>query len=141
MPFRWVVASDLSGAQSIGWVFAPYLQLEFKRNWNSTISAGPMWANENYHDYFYEVAPQFVTPTRPAFDATGGYSGTRITLSTGKHYGDIWISGFLRYDNLSGAVFEDSPLVRQKDSFMLGTGMVWALAKSERMVARPPDPW
>jgi MipA family protein len=44
------------------------------------------------------------------------------------------MGGFLRWDNLSGAVFEDSPLVTRKQSFSLGFAVSWILYSSEKMV-------
>jgi len=44
----------------------------------------------------------------------------------------FWVGAFARYDNLSGAAFEDSPLVRKKSSFMAGVGIAWVLAEAER---------
>jgi len=39
---------------------------------------------------------------------------------------------FARYDRLSGAAFEDSPLVKKKSSFMAGVGIAWVLAEAKR---------
>jgi len=36
----------------------------------------------------------------------------------------------LRYQNLNGAVFEDSPLVETENYFFLGVGVTWVLAQS-----------
>lgn len=40
----------------------------------------------------------------------------------------------MRYDNLTGATFEDSPLVRQKDYFAAGVAMTWILGESSTRV-------
>ncbi len=39
--------------------------------WNLGLLAGPLFADRRYHDYFYSVAPQYATPTRPEFQAAG----------------------------------------------------------------------
>ncbi len=36
------------------------------------------YGNEKLQDYFYEVDPEFVTDTRPSFDAKGGYLQTKV---------------------------------------------------------------
>jgi len=115
------LAVNLSDAGNEGWVFTPYLQLRYYSNMETAISIGPMWASEKYHDYYYQVDSQYVTGSRPAYDAKSGYSGFRLTVTNShrisKHY---WWGGFARYDSISGATFENSPLVKQKNAFMAG---------------------
>jgi len=118
------LAVNLSDAGNEGLIFAPYLQLRYYSIMETAFSIGPIWASEKYHDYFYQVDNQFATANRPAYDARAGYSGFRFTLSNShrlsKHY---WWGGFVRYDSLSGAVFEDSPLVRQDSSLTAGLAL------------------
>ena len=45
-----------------------------------------------------------------------------------------WVGAYVRYDVLSGATFEDSPLVRQKSYVAGGFGIAWMIGKSKRMV-------
>lgn len=126
-------AYDLGEIKDIGWVFSPYLQLRyFKSGWETAASVGPVWASEEYHDYFYEVAPQYVTANRTAYNARAGYSGSRLTLTMNKRFDDIFFGLFARYDDLTGATFIDSPLVKQKDSFMIGIALSWVFKKSEK---------
>lgn len=134
LPWRAVVATDLSHAEGIGWVFAPSLNYRMRNNngWGGDIALGPLYASEEYHDYYYEVLPAFATATRPVYDAPGGYSGSRLTLSASRRFPGFWVGVFARYDALSGAAFEDSPLVKQKSSFMAGVGIAWVLAEAKR---------
>ena len=115
------LAVNLSEGGNEGWFFAPYLQVRYYSRMETALSIGPMWASEKYHDYFYQVDSPFATAGRPAYEADAGYSGFRFTLTNShrlsKHY---WWGGFLRYDSLSGAAFEDSPLVKQDSAFMAG---------------------
>jgi outer membrane scaffolding protein for murein synthesis (MipA/OmpV family) len=136
LPLRAVLVTDLSHIDGAGWVFSPYLQYETQVGvrWSLDVSLGPIYASEAYHDYYYEVAPEFATPQRPVYDADGGYSGSRITVSLSKRFPRFWVGAFARYDNLSGAIFADSPLVRTEDSFMAGIGVAWILAQSETTV-------
>lgn len=119
-PLRMAIASDLRDTRSAGFIFSPYLQLHIDHKWDADFSVGPIWASEKFHDYVYQVDPEFATASRPAYDAKGGYSGTRITFSTGHRYKDWWFGFFVRYDDLSGAAFDDSPLVRREESLMAG---------------------
>jgi outer membrane scaffolding protein for murein synthesis (MipA/OmpV family) len=134
LPLRAVAATDFSNFESIGWIFAP--SLNFKADnlgggWYVGVSGGPLYASEEYHDYFYEVKPVHATATRPAFDAKGGYSGSRLTITASRRYPRFWVGAFARYDNLSGAAFVDSPLVKDKESFMVGIGVAWILMESK----------
>ncbi|MDH5599989.1 MAG: MipA/OmpV family protein [Gammaproteobacteria bacterium] len=126
-------AYELGQFESIGWVFSPYLQLRyFNSGWETAVSTGPVWATEKYHDYFYQVTPQYVTANRTQYDAQAGYSGSRVTLSISKRFDDIFFGLFARYDDLHGATYIDSPLVKQKDSFMIGIALSWVFKKSEK---------
>lgn len=139
LPLRAVVATDLTRAEHIGWVFLPHLDYDMRRlgpggRWSFGVSFGPIFATQAYHDYYYEVAPAFATGERPAYDAPGGFSGLSAGMNVTWRSGDYWVGGFVRYDNLRGAVFEDSPLVRQNDAFIIGIAVVRVLYRSERTV-------
>ncbi|MDT8318182.1 MAG: MipA/OmpV family protein [bacterium] len=120
LPFRMAVASDMNDTRYVGWNFSPYILLHMDHKWDADISFGPAWVDETYHDYIYEVRQAYVTADRPLYDAKGGYSGSRVTFSTGQRHGDYWLGLFARYDDLNGAVFEESPLVKKSSSFMAG---------------------
>ena len=132
LPLRNAIATDLSHTESIGWVFSPYLQLRYYSGWETAVSIGPVWASEEYHDYFYEVAPQYATATRPAYNARAGYSGSRITITVSHRFDRLWFGLFAKYDNLNNAVFMDSPLIRQNDSFMVGAALSWVFKESKQ---------
>lgn len=136
LPLRAAVATDLKSLDGIGAVFAPYLRFEAARLGSDRhgvldISLGPLYASEPYHDYYYEVAPAFATAARPAYDARGGYSGSRVTLAFTRHHPRYWFGAFLRYDRLDGAAFETSPVVERDDSLIVGAGFAWVLARSK----------
>jgi outer membrane protein len=133
LPLRTAEVVSFSQTKNIGWVFAPSLNFEaftVGGGWDIDTAIGPIYATESYNDYYYEVAPGFATATRPAYDARAGYSGSRLTITMSRRYPKFWVGAFARYDNLSGAVFVDSPLVKRKDSFMAGIGIAWILAQS-----------
>ena len=93
-----------------------------------------MFANKRYHNYFYGVAPQFATPERPAFEASSGYAGMQWIASLSKRFPSYWVGGFVRADTLSGAVFDESPLVKQKNSLSFGIAASWVFSRSSKMV-------
>ena len=134
LPLRAAAASDLSYVQSIGWVFAPSLNFEALQiggGWDIDTAAGPLYASEDYHDYYYEVKPAYATVTRPVYNAREGYSGSRVTFTASRRFPGFWVGAFARYDYLSGAVFTDSPVVKRQQSFMAGFGIAWILAQSK----------
>ena len=138
-PVRAVIATDLAHARDEGWVFTPQLNVDFYDlfpgpGWNLGFAAGPLYGNRRYHNYFYGVAPQFATPVRPAYDAPAGYSGTQFVTALSKRFPSYWIGAFARADALSGAAFEASPLVRQKQAFAAGIAVAWVFGRSRRLV-------
>lgn len=137
MPLRAVIATDLSSANYIGWVFLPHLAYDLRNvrdGWNIGLSAGPIFAANRYHDYYYAVPSEFATPTRPAYDAGAGYSGFSTGIVFSRRYPGYWFGTFIRYDNLHGAVFDNSPLVRQSYAVIAGIAVSKIVARSERTV-------
>jgi len=135
-PLRAVISSDFSSFQYQGWTYAPYV--EYYQRWRPSrrvytlsLAAGPMWASQEYHQYFYEVLPQQVTPTRSAYSAEAGYSGSRMTVSFSGISRRAWIALYMRYDNLRGATFADSPLVETNNYFIGGVVIGWLFVGSD----------
>lgn len=139
LPVRAVIATDLTHAQGAGFVFEPQAvldvnRLSFASGWRFGIAAGPMFADRRYNAYYYDVAPQFATAQRPAYQAPAGYAGAQVLLSTSRRYRDWWVGAFVRYQSLEGAVFRDSPLVKQRYAVSGGLGFAWVFARSGKLV-------
>jgi outer membrane protein len=122
-----------------GVTVSPYLNYKISQQDQGALmrysaSVGPIFANKRYHDYFYEVDSEFVTPQREEYHADAGYSGSRVTLSVIRHTQEFMIGAYARYDNLEGAVFEDSPLVETRDYFVVGVVFGWLLGASDETV-------
>ncbi len=138
-PLRAVIATDLSHAQQAGYVFQPQLNLALRPafldgKWNLGMQLGVQYGSRRYHEYFYGVDAQFATPERPAYAARAGYSGMLALASISRRFSRYWVGGFMRYDTLKGAVFEDSPLLRRQQSTMAGIAFAWIFAQSDRKV-------
>lgn len=124
-----------------GWVFSPTLNAVYQKPVTArallrlSLSLGPLFASERYHDYFYEVAPPYVTATREAFDAEAGYSGSRVSLGVSLRKRQWYLGAFLRYDDLRQAQFIDSPLVETDDYFTLALVLSRVLRTSAEAVA------
>lgn len=139
LPLRPVLASDFSSASYIGWVFQPQVNLDVKHiswmpGWNLGLLAGPIFADARYHQYFYGVDPQYVTSTRPAYRAHGGYAGEQFISALSKRFQNYWVGAFVKFDSLRGAVIDDSPLVRSKTNFSAGFAVSRIFGKSQTMV-------
>ncbi len=136
LPLRAVIASDLTDVRDAGILFAPHLDYRgvglMAGGWGTTLSIGPLYASERYHEYFYEVERPFATLSQPAYEARGGYSGSRVTVMLSRDYGRVWAGTFVRYDWLDGAVFADSPLVKRDESLMVGVAVTYVLASGRR---------
>ncbi len=137
LPLREAVTVEAS-PRAIGMTFSPSLSLDLNRvagGWHANVLGGPLFADRNYNRHFYAVDTAQIAPGRPAYDAPGGYSGWRAQASTSRRIGRAWVGAFLRYENLSGAVFRDSPLVRRNNTVAFGFGVSWVFASSSRLVA------
>lgn len=137
-PLRPAIATDLSHFQHIGWVFQPQMNLDLNNirqtGWKLGLAAGPVYEDKRYNQYFYNVDPQYATSTRPAYTAHGGYSGYQVIAALSKRFPGYWIGGFVKWDNLGGAVFADSPLVKSRRYFTAGWSVTWMLDKSDQVV-------
>jgi outer membrane protein len=143
MPLRVPITLE-SSPQTLGWNFSPRLNLDVENvggyeGWNFGVGAGPLFGAARYHEYFYSVAPRFATAERPAYEARGGYSGMHFLAAVSKRFPGYWVGAYMRYDNLSSAVFADSPLVRQQNYLTGGIGIAWMIGKSKRMVEIEAD--
>ncbi|HEX3914480.1 MAG TPA: MipA/OmpV family protein [Steroidobacteraceae bacterium] len=141
MPLR-AAATVEASPRIIGWTFSPRLNLDLKDpfglpGWNLGLLAGPLFADRRYHDYYYSVAAQFASASRPEFSAQGGYAGTQTLAALSKRYPKFWVGAYLRYDTLAGAAFVDSPLVQRKSYWTGGFGFAWMIQKSARTVEIP----
>ena len=123
----------------IGWQVTPRLNLDVTnpfghKGWTLAVVGGPVFGSREQHDYFYSVAPQYAAASRAAYDAKAGYAGMQVLSALWKRFPSFWMGGFLRYDDVGGAVFENSPLVTQKSGFSGGVAMTWLLGQSSKMV-------
>jgi outer membrane scaffolding protein for murein synthesis (MipA/OmpV family) len=138
LPLRTAITVEGS-PKSIGWVFHPKLNMDITDlpgmgGWNLGMLAGPLFGDKRQHAYYYTVAPQYATAGRPAYDAGAGYAGMQYLVALSKRFPKYWVGGFVRYDSLSGATFEDSPLVRKKDYLAAGIAFTWVFGESSTRV-------
>lgn len=138
LPVRAIITSEI---EHIGWIAQPQLNLDMAdplgyEGWRLGLVAGPLFGDEEYHNYFYGVEPQFARPDRRAFNADGGYAGSQLIAALSKRYPRIWVGGFVKWDTVDSAVFEDSPLLKDEAFFTGGFAIAWIFKVSTTLVER-----
>ncbi len=128
LPLRYAYTLD-GDLDNIGWVFQPRLSWRKPATrlgeWKLRFNIGPLYASDDHHAYFYSVDDEDSTPSRPAFEADGGFSGYRSEFTYSRRIGQYWLGGFLRYDDLGNSEIDDSPLVSDNGSWTTGIALAW----------------
>jgi outer membrane scaffolding protein for murein synthesis (MipA/OmpV family) len=141
LPLRTVFTFE-SSPRHIGTVFAPNLELGLATGtpWRLGMQIGPMWGSRSLHSHYYGVAAAEAVSSpalqRPAYEARGGYAGWHALGSVSRRFERHWVGAFVRHDHLGGAVFADSPLVRDKRNWSVGVAAAWVFASSSQQVSR-----
>jgi outer membrane scaffolding protein for murein synthesis (MipA/OmpV family) len=106
-----------------------------KSPWGAGLKTGLELSDSRYNGYFYNVDEAYVTPDRPYYQSEGGYGGVAVSGWISRRLFDgVSVAMYARLDNVGGAVFEDSPLVRASNSYMVGAGFTWKIAQSKKQV-------
>jgi outer membrane protein len=136
LPVRAVVTVE-SGARMIGWNATPNLNLDIEnlKGWNLGLQAGPVFASRGLHGHYYDVSATDATASRSAYRARGGAGGMQALAALSRRVDNHWTGFFIRYDNVSGARFADSPLVHRREHLSFGVAMSWVFATSSRQVS------
>jgi outer membrane scaffolding protein for murein synthesis (MipA/OmpV family) len=139
LPARYAFTIE-ANPRSVGWQFTPRLNLDLIdparwRGWNIGLLAGPVFGSSQQHAYFYSVADRYATATRSRYDAPGGYAGWQLLGAVSKRFPTYWVGGFIRYDSLQGAVFNESPLVDSPRYVAAGIAIAWIIADSSLRVS------
>jgi outer membrane scaffolding protein for murein synthesis (MipA/OmpV family) len=126
-----------SKSRLAGWIATPNVNLDLRTvgGWNVGLQAGPLFTDRRLNAYFYDVAPAYASAARPAYRSSGGYAGFNALAGLSRRDGNRWLGFFVKADSLSGAAFEDSPLVRQRHHWSAGVAVSWVFAQSSRTVS------
>jgi outer membrane scaffolding protein for murein synthesis (MipA/OmpV family) len=87
------------------------------------------FVDRGYADYYYSVTPQYATPTRPSYDAPGGYGGWSSQAGVSWHRGDMVYGAFIEHTSLHGAKYQSSPLVGDAGGWSFGLAVAWVLRR------------
>lgn len=97
------------------------------------LTAGIDLSNSTYHRYFYGVRPEDAAAERPTYRPSGGYAGCSISASGSRQLTDnLTLGAYYRHDNISGAAYVDSPLVRTENNTIIGCALIWRLFRSKK---------
>lgn len=137
LPLRVAVSAQGLTLHHRGWVTGP------RAEWHKTLhlqdgdavyldsALSAEFVDRSYADYYYSVAPEFATATRPAYSAPGGYAGESIELGFSWHHGDMVYGAFVEHTGLHGAAFQSSPLVGRADGLSLGVAVSWIFQRDD----------
>ncbi len=136
---RAAVAVSLQAApRDVGWLVQPRIQYRCRddcgRGWDLKATVGPWFGSRRYHQYYYGVPESAATGERPAWDAPAGYGGFGLALKASRRFPHAWFGLYLRYDDLHGVAYEESPLFRSRGAFTVGAALAWVFRESERQV-------
>jgi MipA family protein len=102
--------------------------------WGYGVNLGLMVGTQRLAHTFYGVAPEFVTPTRPLYEAKAGLISTRLTFNLGTSLSPDWrFFAFARFDTVKGAANRSSPLVDKPTGASAGVGLAWTGWRSDSL--------
>ncbi len=138
LPLRAVVTLQ-KHPQALGWSFTPHLNLDVANlgTYKLGLQAGPQFGTRRLHGYFYDVNSQDAHPGRQAYQARGGFAGMQLTAALSRSFNGSWLGFFVRVDQLKGARFAASPLVKQATQASMGVAVAWVLSRSSSTVETP----
>ncbi len=139
-PVRWVLASDFQSIHEEGFFSSPGFYYYFRQGFSArerlkiTLGARADFATARNNNYFYGVDDDEATAVRPAYKSTGGFAGLAYVFSLNWHVNDFWLGGFYRLRDLSGSVYENSPLMETTRSETFGFAITWNFYQSDETV-------
>ena len=145
-PVRAVFSTDWSSVSFRGFTFAPDIAYEHMHFLSPfarlRVSAGVVFGTDRYADYFYDVAPEYARPGRPAYNAQAGYIGSRVSISYRLPLSERFsvVAGG-RVENFSGAANADSPLFRSEWNATVVAGFAFSFWRSEATVNAASQPF
>lgn len=133
LPLRTVIEAR-SGLRTQGFTFEPKLVYELRGPqgaWSFDANLALVMGERKINRYFYEVAPQYATVSRPAYEADAGLMLVRAGASGSRMlHPDLRMFGFLRYDSYANAANRASPLMKRDSGASAGFGFAWTIKRS-----------
>lgn len=145
LPIRANIGISGDGLNESGFTFAPNVTYFRNFDWSGTawragVALGPQFGSKDYQNLYYGVDDAFATDTRPSYSADSGYAGSRLLMTLRSQNRErLWV-WFVRYENINGATFDDSPLVETNNGLSIGLIFSKFLFKSKQTVKRKVTP-
>ena len=140
VPLRAVISTDFHAVRHVGFVSVPEIAYQHDnfggRRARLKLGIGAAFADQRFQQTLYGVSSLYATAARPAYNASGGYLGSRVQLSFSQRVSPAirWI-GAVRADFHGGAVNEASPLFRRKNTATVGFALIWTIVRSAATAA------
>jgi outer membrane scaffolding protein for murein synthesis (MipA/OmpV family) len=126
------------GLRYSGISFEPALfaDVTTKKEFSYTFGVSALLGSEKLTDRFYQVAEQFANIGRPEFDAKPGLIALRLSGAISKKFSSNWRGfSFARYETVTRAKNQNSPLVVQNGGWSVGIGVTYIWARSSQTVS------
>ncbi len=128
-----------SGVDYVGYAITPRVSYRQRvklpgGSWKWSTGLSAFYGSEGLHDYYYQVDPADVTAWRPAYQAEAGFGGWRLQTNLYRRDPKKLLSFYALYDDVRGANFADSPLVRSNGGFTFGVLVTWFFVQSKDLV-------
>jgi MipA family protein len=136
LPVRVVLSTNFRNFDHRGFDSTPALSLELyhfpNASWKTTFKLQSSFVDEKLARYFYEIEAPYVTPSRTAYGAHGGYLETDVMAALTVPIGNQFqvFTGFW-LTSLEGSANQASPLLKSKTTYTLAFGLSWIFYKSE----------
>lgn len=137
LPVRAAFSFDDDGLRDRGFVVSPELEYEHEfadGRFEWSISIAPSYASQRLQSYFFDVAPEFATDTRVAYEADGGYLQTRLGLGLQWRGDGRFAAIGVSYADFNGSANEDSPLFERDHGLSVGFIFVQRFWQSKKRV-------
>ena len=144
LPLRAVFSTDFKSVAYRGLVLAPelaYTNTNFMNSGGSLkLWLGPEFATARLMDYFYAVAPQFVIPGRPQYNAHGGYLGSHLDVTYRHPIGErASITGYVGPELNARAANQASPLFKKQYGISAGLAISYSFYESDAKAQAESD--
>ena len=117
-----------------GLSFEPRISWRLPRvaGWSPSVHAGMLFGDRTLNSLYYDVPPEYATPARPAYDARGGLTASRLGASISRLLGtDLRLALHAGVETVKGAVNRDSPVVGRSVDHSVAISLTWTAWRSD----------
>ncbi len=144
LPLRAVFSTDFKSVAYRGLVLSPEIGDTHENFMNSggtlKLWIGPEFGTARFMDYFYAVAPQFVIPDRPQYNAHGGYLGSHLDVTYRHPIGQrASVIGYFGPELNTGATNQASPLFKKQYGISAGFAISYSFYQSDAKALAETD--